>query len=744
VGVFEKTSSFPRSTLSYPDYLDWKRLTTTFSSFDAFKPQGFTLTGDGDAQAIPGARVTGGFFRTLGISPILGRDFAPGEDLPSGPHVALISYGAWQNRFNSDPHVIGRAVMLDGESTTIIGVLPRTFHFSPIEPVDVFKALHPFGECDVRRSCHAMYGIARLKDGIAIQAADADVASVAAQLERQYPENKDQGGTVLALSDLIGGNLRPILFVLLGGALLLLLIASVNVASLLLMRSESRRREIAVRNALGASTARLVTQFAIEGVVLVTLGTAFGLASASVTMRLLTALIPAAMYARLTFLHDLGLNLRILSFAGLVAACATVLFSITPAVRLARVDMREGLSEGSRGSAGRGWRRLGARLVVVELATAMVLLVGAGLLGKSLYHLLHVEIGFQPDRLALLQIAAPGATYGTPERQVLLQRQLLERVAALPGVESAAAAETLPIGSNGNTTWFRIMGKPWHGEHNDTPQREVTPRYFHTIGATLLRGRLFEESDDAAKPLVIVVNQAFAKQYFPGEDPLGREITPLGPTPTPTRIVGIVADIREGPLDAPIPPVIYVPFNQSPDRVFSLVVRSSLDERSLLPALAATVRQLDPGIITRGQTTMSSRIDESAYLHRSSAWLVGGFAGSAFVLSLIGLYGVIAYSVSHRNREIGVRMALGAHRGTVYRLVLTEAGRLTLAGIAIGTTVAIGTASLMRDLLFGVQSWDVPTLTLVAVLLASSALLASYLPARLAASVNPVEALRAE
>jgi macrolide transport system ATP-binding/permease protein len=748
VGVFEKLPMFPYSNLSYPDYLDWKRLNKVFSSFDAYERNGFTLTGRaGGAQPIMGARVTDGFFRTLGITPILGRDFAPGEDLPSGPHVALITYAAWQNRFNGDPGVIGRALTLNGNSTTIIGVLPRTFHFPPVEPVEVFPALHAFSECDLRRSCHSMYGVARLKDGVALQAATSDVVSIAALLEQQYPgENKGQGAALLPLSEFIGGDLRNILLVLLGGAVLLLLIASVNVASLLLVRSESRRREIAVRNALGASATRLISQFVTEGLVLVSAGTVLGLASAYSAMQLLTTLIPAGMFARMTYLHDVGLNGRVLSFAGIVAMLAAVLFSMTPALRLSRTEMREGLAEGSRGSAGQAWRRLGSKLVVLELATAMVLLVGAGLLGKSLYQLLRVDIGFQPDHLAILEVAAPRGMYGTSEAQVALQRLIMTRVSGLPGVQSAAITATLPVGYNGNTTWFRIIGKPWHGEHNDTPERDVTAGYFKTLGAKLVRGRTFEESEDKSTQPVIIVNQAFARHHFPGEDALGKEITPLGDKPVPTQIVGIVEDIKEGPLDVAIPPVIYAPFNQSPDLYFAVVARVTQAESSMLPTLAATIQEVDRDIVTVGGTTMNDRINGSmsAYLHRSSAWLVGGFAGVAFLLSMIGLYGVVAYSVSQRNREIGVRMALGAHRGSVYRLILREAGVLTLVGIVIGAICAVGAASLMRGMLFAVETWDVPTLTAVAGVLAGAALLASYIPARRAASVNPVDALRAE
>jgi macrolide transport system ATP-binding/permease protein len=747
VGVFETVPMFAHSNLSYDDYVDWKKLNTVFSSLEAYQSSGFALSTPAGAQRARGARVTDGFFRTLGIAPVLGRDFRAGEDLPAAPRTVLLSYGAWQTRYGGSPGVLGQSVMLDGAPNVIIGVLPREFHFAPAEPAEFWTSFHASTPCDLRRSCHGMYGVARLKDGVSLQAATDEVKAIAKRLEQQYPEsNRDQGAALAPLTDVILGDIRPILLVLLSGAMLLLIIASVNVASLLLVRSESRRREIAVRSALGASTTRLVSQFVTEGVVLVAAGTALGLASASVAMRLLTTLIPAMMFAGMTYLHDLGLNIRVLTFAGTIALLAAALFSITPAVRLSLWEVREGLAEGSRGSAGLTWRRLGSKLVVVELAAAMVLLVGAGLLGQSLYRLLHVNVGLQPDHLATLTVAAPKSAYGKDEQAVALGRQILSRFAALPGVTSASLTSVLPLGGNGNTTWFRVIGRPWHGEHNELPEREVSAGYFTTLGARLLRGRYFTDAEDASKPQVAIVNEAMARQYFPGEDPIGQHITYFAGQPAPIEIVGVVDDIREGGLDTAIPPVLYVPFNQGPGRYFAVVVRTSLDEESLLSTLTATVRQIDPDIVSSGGATMNDRINNSfsAYLHRSSAWLMGGFAALALLLGVVGLYGVIAYSVSQRSREIGVRMALGAQRRGVYLLILKEAGLLTAAGMIIGLVCSVGAATLMRGLLFGVGSWDVPTMAAVAAVLAISALLASYIPARRAASVNPVDALRAE
>jgi predicted permease len=747
VGAFETVAMFPRSNLSYPDYLDWKQRNTVFSSLEVYNQSGVILTTAAGAEPVRSTRVSDGFFRTLGVTPALGRDFLPGEDLPAAPRAALLSHAAWQKRYGGDPKVLGQTITLDGEPVTIIGVLPRAFHFAPGEPAELWTTLHPTGSCDVRRSCHGMYGVARLKDGVSVQTADAAMKAIAQQLEKEYPgDNRGQGAVIVPLTEVIVGEIRPILLVLLTGAGLLLVIAGVNVSSLLLVRAEGRRREMAVRTALGASMARLACQFVTESVVLVAAGGVLGLAAAGWAMQSLTRLIPETMLASMPYLQGLGLNARVLTFAGVIALLAAVLFAITPTARVSSSDSRSGLAEGSRGSAGMTWRRLGSKLVVLELAIAVVLLVGAGLLGKSLYRLLHVDVGLRSERLATLQVAAPKARYGEVDQRVRLQREIIARVSRLPGVESVGLSSQIPMSGNGNTTWFRVIGRPWHGEHNEAPQREVTPAYFTTLGAKLARGRFFTESEDASKPLVGIINQTFARVHFPGEDAIGKQLTSLGDPPHPMEIVGIVEDIREGPLSTPIPPVLYTPYNQDGSTFVGVVVRTTQAEEAMLPTLAAAIKGLDPGLVTTGAMTMTDRINNSysAYMHRSSAWLVGGFAGLALVLGVVGLYGVIAYSVSQRRREIGVRMALGAERAVVYRLVLREAGWLTAAGLSIGLISAIAASSLMHDLLFGVRSWDVPTLAAVVVVLGACALIASFVPAHRAASVNPVDVLRAE
>jgi len=748
VDVTESLALFPRANLSYQDYIDWKRMNTVFDSMEVYTGTGYGLSTSGGTEPVPGERVSAGFFRTLGIAPILGRDFQPGEAVVGAAPVVMLSYGTWQRRFGGRPDVVGQTVNLSGVSRTIVGVLPREFQFALRDNAEFWEALQPATECEKRRSCHDLNGVGRLKDGVSAAMALAEMQSIAEQLERRYPDsNRGQGASVIPLSEAIVGNIRPILLVLLGGAGLLLFIACVNVSSLLLVRAESRRREVAVRGALGASRLRLSWQFFTEGAALAVAGTALGMVLAQAGMQTLSAMISKDMMIGMPYLKGLGLNGHVLLFAAVLAGTAALLFAITPILHFRFSNMRDGLVEGGRGSAGTLWRRMGANLVVIELATAVVLLSGAGLLGKSLYKLLHIDIGFQADHLATINIGLPEAVFSKDEQVVAFARQVVERVQSLPGVQSVAIENVLPLSCNCDTDWVRFVGKPYNGIHNEVNEREVSARLFTTLHARLKSGRYFTESDDAAKPNVLMINDAFARKYFPGENPIGAKIGDTELKPKSIReIVGVVEDFKDAGLDQEQLPAEYEPFNQSPDTYFSLIVRTNQDEQAVLPELAKAIHQISLEAAVEEGSTMTQRINDSqtAYIHRSAAYLVGGFAALALVLGVVGLYGVIAYSVSQRTREIGVRMALGAQRSSVYQLVLSEAGKLIVAGVAVGLAGSVGSAMLMGKLLFGVQAWDAPTLIGVSVVLAASALLASYFPARRAASVNPTVALRAE
>ncbi len=744
----ESVEMIPRANISYPDYLDWKKLNQVFTSFDVFHGTGYLLSTATGTEPVPATSVSDGFFRTLGIAPVLGRDFRTGEDLPEAAQTVMLSYSTWQKRYGGRRDVIGQAVNLSGVPYTIIGVLPESFQFAPRGNGEFWTTLHASDSCGRRRSCHNLDGIGRLKDGVSVDAARANMKAIARQLELQYPsDNKGQGAYVEPLSAVIVSDIRPVLLALLGGAALLLLIACVNVSSLLLVRSESRKREIAVRGALGASQFRLIRQFTTDGFALVAVGALIGTLAAHATMRLLASLISKDMLANMPYLNGLGLNPHVLGFAAAISIAAVILFSITPTLRLPLRKISEGLAEGGRGYAGTLWRRFGANLVVVELAVAVVLLVGAGLLGKSLYRLLNVEVGFQPDHLATVTVALSDTGYAKNEQQVAAAKQIISRISSLPGVQSVGATSVLPVSFNGNTTWIRIVGRPFNGEHNEVNQRDVSAGLFTTLKAKLLRGRYFTEVEDASKPPVVIINQTLARKYFPGEDPIGKKMGDTALSPTSIReIIGVVDDVKDGSLDSEIWPAVYFPFNQSPDTYFSLVVRTSQDAGALLPTMVTAIHEVDPGIGSLDEATMTGRISNSpsAYLHRSSAWLVGGFAILALLLGVVGLYSVIVYSVSRRTREIGVRMALGAQRSSVYGLIMKEAAWLAGVGIVLGLICSIAAATLIRGLLFGVRVWDGATLAAVAVLLGTCALVATYIPARRAAQVEPSVALRYE
>ncbi|HUN85441.1 MAG TPA: ABC transporter permease [Terracidiphilus sp.] len=746
--VAESSSMFPRSNLSRADYDDWKRLNRSFTSLVAYGGTGYLLGTASGPEPVPAARVSAGFFRTLGVKAMLGRDFLPGEDRPGGAKIVMLPYGTWTGRFGGRQDIVGQSVTLDGASYTVVGVLPRSFEFALRADAEFYVPLLDPNSCEKRRSCHNLYAVGRLRDGVTPQAALEEMKAIAARLAIQYPDsNKGQSASVQPLSDVIIGKFRPVLETLLAASGLLLLIAAVNVASLLLVRCEARRREIAVRGALGATPARLTRQFVTEILVLASSGCLGGLLVASWTMTVLRNMIPKSTAVNVPFLHHVGLHAHSVLFAAAIALVATVLMVLTPILRLSFQDIRSGLGEGGRAVAGRFWHRVGANLVVVELSIAVVLLVGAGLLGKSFYRLLHVEVGFDPTHLASVEMVIPDQAYAKTAQKVALMREVIRRISTLPGVESVGMTSDLPIGCNCDTDWIRIVGKPFHGEHNEVDERDVTPGYLQTLKARLIRGRFFTEADDSSRSQKVIINEALAQKYFPGEDPIGKKIANGDLDPKSMReIIGVVGNVREGGLDDDLWPAEYEAMYYGPDSFVAVMVRTSGDGGALLPSFVKTIHQVDPNLGTYGETTMAEQIQstQSALLHRFSTWLVGGFAAIALVLSIVGLYGVIAYSVSQRTREIGVRMALGAQRSAVYRLVMRQAGWLTLAGIGIGLACSVGASIAMRKLLFGVQAWDVSTLAGVAIVLGSAALAASFLPARRAASVNPTDALRAE
>ena len=747
VALFERIPVGDRFHLSYGDYLDWKRLNHVFSSLDAYRPDRLTLKTATNPEEVSAARVSDGFFRTLGVTPVFGRDFRPGEDLLNAPQTVILSYETWQNRFAANRAVMGQTITLDGVPSLIIGVLPPWFHFAPVAAAGFWTTLH--WQDPNPRDGAPYYGVARLKEGVSVATAYADISSIARQIAIDYPHtNRDRTANVISLTDAIVGDVRPTLVALLMGAFLLSLIGFVDVSSLLLVRAESRRREIAVRGALGATRTRLVWQFAVEGFLLAGAGCILGLALTFFSINVLIRQVPSSLIDKMPYLQGLHFNPHLLLFALMVSLVGGTLFTLGPAMQLFMSDIQKGLMEGGRTAAGRSWRRAGASLVVIELAVTVMLLVSAGLLTKSFYRLLHEEIGISADHLAVLHIV--GQYDWADPHGLAVEKQIRSAMAALPGVTSVGDSEepVLESGEGYTHTFahFRVVGRTYPGEGDEANDHGVSVGYFETLRARLLQGRYFSEEDDASKPRVALINRTMERKIFPGEDPLGKTIVNEFDKDHPLKIVGIIDDIKDGPLDTEPTPAVYMPLSQTPTNDFYVTVRTRQSPETMLHSMVNVVHQTDAGLIADDEDTMTGRINnsQSAYLHRSAAWVVGAFAGLALLLGTIGLYGVISYSVGQRTREIGVRMALGAQRPAVYQLILKEACWLTVLGIGGGVIGSAATASLLRSMLFGVSPWDGGIMLAVVSVLAAATLLASYLPARRAASINPTEALRAE
>jgi macrolide transport system ATP-binding/permease protein len=739
---------FTQFEASYPDFLDWRAQQQAFENLAGYGQNQMLLRGAGTPELLPSAVVTDNFFQTLGVQPVIGRDFRAGEDLAAAPRTVMLSYGWWQRHFGGK-NVIGQVLNIDDEPNTIIGVLPADFHFAPVGDPDVWATLHAQGGLLQRRNLHWLSVVARLKPGISRESAAAGMNVIAERLEKQYPQwNNNLRTVIVPLNEVIVGEIRPILLVLLGAVGLLLLIACANVANLLLARAMARRNEMAIRTALGASRARLTALMLTEGLVLSFSGAVLGLLVAYGTVKIFVAMIPASRLDAMPYLKHMGVDGRVLGFTFLLAVIIGVVFALAPALQASGTNLQPVLKEGARSSHSGGWRRFASALVIGEVALAMVLLAGSGLLVKSLYRLLNVSPGFNQQNLLGLGVGLSQGRFPKNPEQLQAHEALLEKLRALPGVKSVGSSSLLPVSNGGNTSNLRVVGLPSAmPQGREANSRSVNRTYFQTLGAELLAGSWFGGEDNATGPQRVIINKTLADQFMPGLDPLKQQVWfTYSDKEKPRQVIGVVRDIKEGPLDTPARPAIYTPMEANPRLYFNLIVRTETRPDALAAQVQSAIRQVDPDAVTFQVQTMEDRIRRSpaAFLHRYPAMLAGVFAFLALLLGGIGLYGLVAYSVSQRTQEIGIRMALGAQRSNVLQMVLAQGMRLIVPGVAIGIAAALLAAGLMRSMLFGVHSWDPVIFVVVTAVLAVVTLVASYIPARAATKVDPIVALRYE
>jgi putative ABC transport system permease protein len=741
-----------KETASYPDFNDWRQQAQSFTAMTGFTSSAVILGGtdDGEAERVRAGLAVGDLFAVLGVEPVIGRKFLAEENVAGRNRVVLLSHALWQRRFGGDPRVVGEQITIGNDPHTIIGVLPQGFQDPLPEQSQRLEMWLPLGvteQMQQGRRSDFLNVAARLKPGVTLQQAQAEMTGIMSRLEQQYPTTNN-GWSVLVqpLHETITGDVRPALLVLSAAVSVLLLIACANVANLLLARATARKREIAIRFALGASRKRIVVQLLTENVVLSLLGGAVGLLFAFWGIEALMALAPR----NIPRLDTIGIDRDVLWFALAVSLGTGLLFGLAPALTVSQPQLNESLKEGGRsGAEGGAARRLRSGLAVTEIALSFVLLAGAGLLIRSFMELQNVHPGFNAQQVLTVKLALPQSKYAEDQQVVNFYDQLLARLSAQPGVQIATATNSLPLDSGAAYYSFTVEGRVTAPTDNqrDAETRLVHPEYFRALQIPLKRGRLLDDRDAAGAPDVVVINETMARKHFGDDDPLGKRITFGDPQAADVEwftVVGIVGDVRAEALTAEPYAQTYGSYRQSPRRAMTLVLRTAGDPLALVSAVRQQVAALDAQQPLYDVRTGEQVMARAVALNRFNMLLIVVLAAIALLLAAIGVYGVISYSVAQRTREIGVRMALGASEGNVLKLVVGEGMLLAGAGIAVGLVAAFASTRIMASLLYGITATDPVTFVSLALLLAAVAFLASYIPARRATRVDPAIALRAE
>ena len=742
-----------RNIVSAANFVDWRKQNHVFTQMAAIDPQRtFNLTGGGEPEEVWGEQVTTNLFSLLGVRPVLGRDFLPEEDKPGGPRVVILSYGVWQRRYGGDASLVGKQISLNNDSYTVVGIMPADFYFPPFwrELIRVELWVPGLDLSNPVRTDHADVALARLKPGVSPTQAQAEMDTIARGIQQQYPEDKGWGVGLVALREQAVGDTRPALLVLFGAVGFVLLIACANVANLMLARATTREKEVAIRTALGAKRTRLIRQFLTESLVLATLGGALGLLLAAWSVQILVALSPkGALGLGGAGVDNVAISGGVLAFTIAAAVATGIAFGVAPALAVSKPDLNQSLKEGGR-SSGDGSRRnrLRSALVVWEFALALVLLVGAGLMIKTLVRLGQVDLGFNPQNVLTMRIALLGSRYKEPGAQAEFFKQLLERMKSLPGVRWASVSRGLPVeGWNGMGFVTEENPSPPPNEEPDANYLVIGPDYFRVMGIPLLEGRLFTDQDTNESARVVIVNEKLARKQWPGQDPIGRRLRMDGNNNSPwLTVVGVAGNVKT---QWPYPEFLselYVPYTQYPWLLSPrhLIVRTVSNPTGLATAIAHEVKALDKVQPVSDIRFLDQLVAEAVAQQRFAMVVLGAFASLALVLAAVGIYGVMAYSVTQRTHEIGLRMALGAQPGDVLSLVVGRGLILTLVGVGAGLAGALALTRFLSSLLYEVRPTDFGTFAAVSLLLIGVALLASYIPARRATKVDPMVALRYE